>query len=381
MCVFAASTTVPTVAKAVQEGQDAPATQDSAEKPANDGKAAPSGNQEEGERKRPKVETEVVPGAPLNEDLYRKRKEPGQMTDAQREAAKRQEEAETKFLERHADELKKREERKKKIAATAIRPGVTKVVPDPKLLEARAKPKPAAPVDTKLKANPKFDKAIQFHGERLRSGDTEQKVKSAAAIALTRDARAVPILNAALSDSELKVRVAAASGLGVIAAPEAAPGLIGALADADSSVRVHAAEGLGTSVAPEALGPLSRAIADKDPSVRAAAAEALISYDRNSALEMLQKALLDSDSGVRDTVAESLGYLGDTRAIPSLVGVLQNDAVPSVRATAAYALGTIGDQSAVSALTSAARRDRDEVVRKAALEAIDDINYPDEDDE
>ena len=71
----------------------------------------------------------------------------------------------------------------------------------------------------------------------------------------------------------------------------------------------------------------------------------------------------------RHAACTALGRSRDARAVPSLVGLL-DDPDPSVRAVAAEALGSIRDPEALGALIDAAG-DGDPDVRDAALDALD----------
>ena len=57
----------------------------------------------------------------------------------------------------------------------------------------------------------------------------------------------------------------------------------------------------------------------------------------------LEALLADPQAEVRQAAAFGLGLLGDTAAVPALLGALANDASPLVRGRAAEALGLIGD--------------------------------------
>lgn len=67
--------------------------------------------------------------------------------------------------------------------------------------------------------------------------------------------------------------------------------------------------------------------------------------------------------------ALTLGRIGDPRAVPDLVWLLQNDRDREVREAAALALGAIGDARALNALHHAAVSDRHRKVRQAAHHA------------
>jgi len=77
----------------------------------------------------------------------------------------------------------------------------------------------------------------------------------------------------------------------------------------------------------------------------------------------------DPSYKVRLQVAITLGKLRDRRAVPALLGAL-NDANTTVRAVAAGALGQIGDASAKPALQTLARKTRNAFVRQQARKAL-----------
>jgi hypothetical protein len=68
--------------------------------------------------------------------------------------------------------------------------------------------------------------------------------------------------------------------------------------------------------------------------------------------------------------ALTLGRIGDPRAVPSLIDLLQNDWDSDVRQAAARGLGLIGDPRAAAPLEYAAAHDRRRDVRSAAAQAI-----------
>jgi HEAT repeat protein len=78
------------------------------------------------------------------------------------------------------------------------------------------------------------------------------------------------------------------------------------------------------------------------------------------------------DNSRRDG-ARTLGRIGDPRAVPALIDLVQMDEDREVRAAAAYALGAIGDPRARTPLEFAARNDRRREVRQAAAQALAQI--------
>lgn len=73
--------------------------------------------------------------------------------------------------------------------------------------------------------------------------------------------------------------------------------------------------------------------------------------------------------------AITLGRIGDPRAVPDLVWLVQNDRDPDVREAAAFALGAIGDARPMNVLRNAAMTDRNRRVRQAASHALGKITF------
>lgn len=94
-------------------------------------------------------------------------------------------------------------------------------------------------------------------------------------------------------------------------------------------------------------------------------------------------SLLNSDYwSPASAAAEALGEIGDKRAVDALISILKKenwgrdfegkmwDYASPVRKKAAEALGKIGDKKAIRPLTEVAQNDKDSGVRKAAEEAL-----------
>ncbi len=155
-------------------------------------------------------------------------------------------------------------------------------------------------------------------------------------------------------------------------------------------------ESLQDKRAAKLVAPLIVAlVSDPDQYVRSKAAFLLGKMKSESALEPLQAAARDDVNPVKLQAAWAFGELGDVRAIPSLVDLLENSyrpvrnsaanslirigrpAVlplaqklsaansPFARARAAYVLGVIGDAEATGALINALGDEVDDVRREA----------------
>jgi hypothetical protein len=154
-------------------------------------------------------------------------------------------------------------------------------------------------------------------------------------------AAAVPLLRAALADSDWCVRRFAAPLLARIDAESAREAMLAALVAADAGTREMGALALGFAEDPRSIPPLVARLRDDSPRVRATVAWALGEIENRQAVRPLIDALGDPDALVRESVARALGEVDDVAAIPALTNLLGSDREASVRRAAAWALGEI----------------------------------------
>jgi HEAT repeat protein len=191
--------------------------------------------------------------------------------------------------------------------------------------------------------------------------------------------RAVEVLRSGLDDSALdtRSRAAFAVGLGLLADEGAVSRLVAIVSDVGESpeLRGYAAVALGLVGDPEATvvravrGALRERSSDE---LRAQAAVALALLCGGDAVDSLLEELRDAD--VRHVVGEVLvvlGRVGDARAIPALLGILE-DATrgENLRARAAAGLGLVGDLEAVPSLSAFGRDLNHRVVTDALAEVL-----------
>ena len=155
------------------------------------------------------------------------------------------------------------------------------------------------------------------------------------------DASFVPVLRAALADSDWCVRRLAAPLLGRVRGTAAVEAMLGALAASEAPTREMAALALGFAEDPRSVDALVARLRDDAPRVRATAAWALGEMERKETVRPLVGALADADALVRESAARALGEIEDVAAIPPLTDVLTSDRDPAVRRAAARALGEI----------------------------------------
>lgn len=180
-----------------------------------------------------------------------------------------------------------------------------------------------------------------------------------------------------------EVRDAAEQALKAIGAPAVEP-LIGALRS-DSARRLAPDEiasgwdgesiGFRAASALQAIGApgveaLIAVLHDKNPLVRRSAVYALSRPGNVRAVEPLIGVLGDEDGDVRYGAVSALHNIRDTRAVEPLASILLHDKSPFTRKHAVHALWYIGDARAVASLITALD-DGDEAVRSEAARALD----------
>ncbi|NEV64488.1 HEAT repeat domain-containing protein [Thiorhodococcus minor] len=210
----------------------------------------------------------------------------------------------------------------------------------------------------------------------LEAADPETGLSAVQKLAEGGDARAVPLLIAALQ-RDMKARtgllMAIIPALGELGDPSAVPILLLALNNRDDHwiAREAAAQALGAIGAPEAVPDLIKAAWMVD--TREAAITALAQIADERAVEVLVTALDPAeDAGVREQALAGLIHIGRP-AVPALTAVVAEGSgeYPNTaqRALAAYALGKIGDPRAHAALEQAAQ-DPSAEVRASASKAL-----------
>ena len=155
------------------------------------------------------------------------------------------------------------------------------------------------------------------------------------------DATAVPLLRAALADSDWCVRRLGAPLLARVHSESATQAMLAALTASDAGTREMGALALGFADDPRSVTPLIARLHDDSARVRATAAWALGELERRESVRPLIDALGDPDALVRESAARALGEVEDASAIPALTDVLKSDRAAAVRRAAAWALGEI----------------------------------------
>jgi|GEM_PF-4284144 len=179
------------------------------------------------------------------------------------------------------------------------------------------------------------------------------------ALAEANDSRNQAVLIRALADSDPLVRSAAASGLAVVPSSESVAKLLPLLADTNELVRASvcsslaAAHGVDRDKAGEALLPL---MDDKSPLVQMTAIHALVKLKESRAVPRLmklaqtvssQKSLETMFGSPHLLAVMALGEIGDRRALPTLLKLVDNNELSD---TTLDAIVQLGDPAAADPL-------------------------------
>ena len=201
-------------------------------------------------------------------------------------------------------------------------------------------------------------------------GDESWAVRQSAIEALAsfrRDAL-LPTLEAALRDGEDAGLRNAAMEIYVRLGSAAAPPLLALLRDPDEEVRLFAAVMLGTLREPSAVSALVAALSDADVNVRHAAATSLGQIGSKDAVPRLVEALRE-EPWLQYPALHALGEIGDPRAAPALVPLLEQELL---RAPALEALGRVGGRDCLAAIAPCLL-DPDPELRNRAIRAVVEI--------
>ncbi len=170
----------------------------------------------------------------------------------------------------------------------------------------------------------------------------------------------MPALLEALGDVDSRVRANAAASLANIqkdAAP-ALPALRKALGDEDPKVRMWSVRGLSWIGGAATVRTLLDHTNDDDPGVRASVYGAIAGAtgdDVDGALAALIRGIDDKDATARTAAINGLWTLGDVRALPALVKVLDEAEDPLLRGAVAGVIGGLGDPRATAPLLALLR--------------------------
>ena len=206
---------------------------------------------------------------------------------------------------------------------------------------------------------------------RLRDPDLTVQAKAIETIVQINDPASVHHLLDILQDESEYVRRAAVEVLNQVGNTSAIKDLLGALRDRDWWVRVRAADALGTIGGPKVVEAVLSLVKDKDEFIRRCAVEILITTRVKTGGEAIFTSLVDAlDDGdwwVRERAIDALAGLGDPRAVPPLLRVMEQDV--KAAPIAIRALASLGDPQAIRPLLAQLRRP-DKAVKAEAIRAL-----------
>ncbi|HHT9112931.1 MAG: HEAT repeat domain-containing protein [Planctomycetes bacterium] len=177
------------------------------------------------------------------------------------------------------------------------------------------------------------------------------------------------LINALMKEKNWYVKSACIEALGRIGSDKAMSILFNILitdAGEDAAwARTKAAWALA-AIGEKSIPLLTNALRDNEESTRRRAGWALIKIG-NPSVKLLISSLREINKFTRERVAQTLGWIGDERAVNSLLWALK-DEEPSVVSAAAWALGRIGSPAALSELQSLVNNENIDI-RENAVEA------------
>jgi HEAT repeat protein len=143
--------------------------------------------------------------------------------------------------------------------------------------------------------------------------------------------------------------------------------LVEAFDTPDVDVRKFIIDILGQLGDRKSLSLLTGALNDEDENVRAAAVEYLGTMKEPSVVDALIEILREGDLWTAYPAADALGRIGDRRAVPALLGALDNK---PLREPALRALGMIADESSADKIVALVE-DGSKAVKHEALRALE----------
>jgi HEAT repeat protein len=137
------------------------------------------------------------------------------------------------------------------------------------------------------------------------------------------------------------------------------------VSDVPPTIHVGALLGLSRTLGAESLPVLAAAMKDTNAHVQASAIRFINSIPGSDATAALQSGLTNLAAPARVRILTALAHRGDRAAIPAIVKAAK-DSDATVRAAALSGIGVIGDPASVSLLASAAAGDASSDAEKAA---------------
>lgn len=187
--------------------------------------------------------------------------------------------------------------------------------------------------------------------------------------------KAVEVLAGALKDTDPGARAAAALGLGYLEDPRAVQPLTVLLADPKAPDRALAIEVLCGYGDLELAAPVAGLLNDPAPDIRTAAILNLASLKQPEVNDPLLGLLTHADPETRGEAARLLGEIGETRAVPQLTVMLQEQETAPVIG-ALQGLAALKDAASFDAVLAVATTHPDDEVRREAIRTLCTCNSP-----
>lgn len=228
------------------------------------------------------------------------------------------------------------------------------------------------------------NEAALAHLAALKDSDPQQRIKAAALLAKSCDARATEALLAAFRDEDIAVRVAAVEALGQLGDQAAIDALCEDAANQDWRVRAALARTLASFQVYRSSNATLNALANpgdkkitEEGDLRARCL-AILAVNQLRDVRFSRKAISflfvfqdQPQPALRRLAEVTTRELQNTRnGSRELAGILKQSNFPDFRRKAAYWLGQFATAEARAVLTAVAAADRDPSVQKAAQEAL-----------
>lgn len=162
-----------------------------------------------------------------------------------------------------------------------------------------------------------------------------------------------PLVEAARSDTAMRVRVAALRSLGEHKELADRAALVALLRDSEEAIRLGACDALARLNAVEGIDALVARTGDSSASVRTAAIQALGRLGPK-ARDKLAEVFQSANEGQRAAIVEAFADANASHGVPLVIEALTGETV-HLRRTAAKALGRLGDARAVGPLVALVR--------------------------
>ncbi len=220
---------------------------------------------------------------------------------------------------------------------------------------------------------PRVDGRASSTGTSLAEEMTAEALRAAEAERINPDQVQDPDMLVELLDHPDKnVQVKAAIALAMMGSA-VVPSLINAFTGGTRDKQATASE-IISSFGPDAIGPLVNALRDPRNEIVTGTASVLGKLGDRRAVPGLISILDKQDHVTGIAAAEALGYLGDRESVEALINAL-NGTDSELQSVAARALGYIGDERAVSSLIEAMGSE-DFSLRRIAIDALTGIGRP-----